>query len=75
MDYANIKDVQKIAKISWNNTYEGIIPLSIQNSFLQNAYSDEMMKQRLENSYMYVAQVEGEIVGFANFSRVDADGI
>lgn len=70
MKEEDIKEVQQVAKTSWNNTYEGIIPSSIQESFLNSAYSDEMMKRRLDVSSLYIAEADGKIVGFANFSKV-----
>ena len=74
MDYKDLQSVQRVAKISWNATYEGIIPLQIQTNFLEEAYSDEKMKLRLERSIVYVAQIAGEIVGFANYSNVRQGG-
>ena len=71
MSNEDIKDVQNVAKKSWHATYEGIIPREIQDNFLKYAYSDEMMKYRLKNSYMYVAEVEGEVIGFINFSSLN----
>ena len=65
------KQVQDVAKKSWNATYEGIIPDNIQENFLKGAYNDEMMKKRLIHSLMLVAEVENKIVGFANFSPVN----
>ncbi len=38
--------------------------------FLDEAYSDEKMKYRLENTHLFVAEEEGEVIGFANFSPV-----
>jgi len=70
----DIAAVQQIAKISWNDTYENIIPIDVQNSFLQKAYSHAMMLKRLEKTYVYVAVHDEEVVGFANFTRVDDDG-
>lgn len=70
MQYADTKQVQSIAKTTWNATYEGIIPLEVQNNFLNSAYNDEGMKQRLERSILYVAEVNGKVVGFANYSPV-----
>ncbi|MED4227542.1 GNAT family N-acetyltransferase [Neobacillus cucumis] len=67
----DIKQVQQVAKRSWYHTYEGIIPLQIQESFLKSAYNDEMMQRRLESSFIYVSEVDGKIVGFANFSPVE----
>lgn len=74
MREADIKQVQHVAKQSWHVTYEGIIPLNIQNNFLRMAYSDEMMKRRLEGSHMFVAEVNDEVVGFANYAYVNDQG-
>lgn len=74
MDYTDINEVQRIAKVSWNATYEGIIPLKIQDNFLKSAYNDEQMKLRLERSVIYVAEVEGQVAGFANYSPVRDGG-
>ncbi|WP_044338809.1 GNAT family N-acetyltransferase [Rossellomorea aquimaris] len=74
MEKQDINQVQKVARKSWNTTYEGIIPLEIQESFLNSAYSDEMMRKRLEVSSLYVAEKDGKIVGFANFSPVKEEG-
>lgn len=74
MHYEDTKQVQNIAKTTWNATYEGIIPLEVQNNFLSLNYSDESMKQRIERSIVYVAEVEGKVVGFANYSKVRDGG-
>lgn len=74
MKKRDIAQVQDVAKTSWNSTYEGIIPIEIQNNFLKQAYSDRNMKRRLKNSIIYVAEVGDRIVGFANYSRVSIDG-
>ncbi|KXY69076.1 GNAT family N-acetyltransferase [Bacillus sp. FSL W7-1294] len=66
MKQEDIHAVQSVAKIAWHDTYEGIIPREIQDSFLDEAYSDEKMKYRLENTHLFVA----EVIGFANFSPV-----
>ncbi|MGG1631095.1 GNAT family N-acetyltransferase [Rossellomorea sp. NRS-1567] len=74
MEKKDINQVQEVARTSWNTTYEGIIPLKIQESFLASAYSDEMMLKRLEVSSLYVAEKNGKVVGFANFSPVKEEG-
>lgn len=74
MHHEDIKQVLDVAKTNWNATYEGIIPLEVQENFLKSAYNDERMKQRLERSFLFVAEVEGKVVGFANFSPVREDG-
>jgi len=70
----DIQQVQNVAKTSWNTTYNGIIPAPAQENFLKSAYNDEMMLRRLERSLLYVAEHNGFIVGFANFSFVREDG-
>jgi len=71
MSIEDIKEVQNVAKKSWHATYEGIIPREIQDNFLKHAYSDDMMEYRLKNSNMFVAEVEGEVIGFINFSSLN----
>lgn len=65
----DIPKVKNIATVSWHATYQGIIPLDVQDNFLAMAYNEEMLLQRLTNTPFYVAKVDGEIVGYANFSN------
>lgn len=74
MKLDDIPAVQQIAKISWNDTYKGIIPMDVQNLFIEKAYSTAMMMKRLEKTTVYVAVHQEELIGFANFTRVDEDG-
>lgn len=50
--------VQEIAKKSWHQTYEGIIPNEIQDRFIVAAYSSDRLLSRLENSLFLVAVLE-----------------
>lgn len=70
----DIKQVQDVAKKSWNATYDGIIPHNVQENFLNGAYSDEMMEKRLNGSFIFVAEMANKIVGFANFTAVNGEG-
>lgn len=70
----DIKQVQDVARKSWNTTYEGIILHQIQENFLKTAYRDEMMEKRLSESFIFVAEIEGKVVGFANFTPVNSEG-
>ena len=74
MHVEDIPQVQDVAKKSWNATYEGIIPFEIQEKFLENAYNNDRMKQRLERSFLFVAEIDSNVVGFANFSPVYDEG-
>ncbi|RDW19737.1 GNAT family N-acetyltransferase [Oceanobacillus chungangensis] len=74
MKKKDIPQVQHVARTSWNATYEGIIPRDIQENFLNAAYSDKNMKSRLKHSIVFVAEVDGRIVGFANYSPITSEG-
>ncbi|HSP22802.1 MAG TPA: GNAT family N-acetyltransferase [Planococcus sp. (in: firmicutes)] len=74
MEKRDIKAVQNVARESWKTTYTGIIPIEIQETFLESAYSDNMMHKRLEVSSLYVAEEKEKIIGFANFSTVKQEG-
>ncbi|PID15660.1 GNAT family N-acetyltransferase [Sporosarcina sp. P34] len=70
----DIEKVQDIARESWHATYEGIIPRSIQDRFLDAAYATTMMNTRLQTSKLFVAEVDHKVMGFADFSTLDEDG-
>ncbi|MET4563173.1 ribosomal protein S18 acetylase RimI-like enzyme [Lysinibacillus parviboronicapiens] len=63
--------VQEIAKSSWHDTYEGIIPKKVQERFLQIAYSKESLLKRRQKSSFLVAVLDESLVGFANFSKTN----
>lgn len=66
----DIPKVQYIAKKSWNATYQGIIPEDVQNRFLKVAYSDEMLKKRLDQ-IIFVAEHDEKIIGFINLKETE----
>ena len=74
MTIEDIPQVQLVARTSWHYTYDGIIPRPIQDNFLATAYNNENMVRRVERSQAFVALVEGQVVGFSNFSYVNNDG-
>lgn len=75
MQEKDIQQVQQVAQTSWHDTYADIISFEARDSFLQAAYNESVMQNRMENSFFYVAEVEGEIVGFANFTPVTEEGV
>ena len=68
MNEGDIEQVQLVAKSSWHSTYKGIIPDHIQESFVNTAYSYEMLMKRLTETLFLVAEQEDNIIGFANFT-------
>lgn len=63
----DIDIIRKIATESWHSTYEGIIPIEIQNKFLNKFYSEEFLIRRINKSDFSVVLCEDCIVGFINF--------
>lgn len=74
MEAKDIEQIQHIAKTAWHATYEGIIPQSIQDKFLAVAYNVERLFQRMQQSIVYVAEIEDTVSGFANYSPIDESG-
>ncbi len=74
MKKRDMKQVQDVAKTSWSATYEGIIPMDIQERFLKTVYSKQNLKWRLKNTTFFVAEINHRIVGFANFFQVPESG-
>jgi ribosomal protein S18 acetylase RimI-like enzyme len=66
--------VQHIARITWHETYKGLIPDEIQKKFIDCSYSNAMMQKRMEKSTVLIAESEGMPIGFANFTHKDEDG-
>ncbi|MCZ8516627.1 GNAT family N-acetyltransferase [Paenibacillus filicis] len=73
MTLNDIPTLQKVARTTWNNTYNGIIPTHIQEAFLQRNYSETAMRNRMDRSLVFVAEIDGEVRGFANFFRSKQD--
>lgn len=74
MTSKDIEHVQQIARVTWRETYSGIIPEELQTTFLEQSYSDMMLLMRMKKTKMLIAESEGVPVGFLNITKVDADG-
>jgi GNAT superfamily N-acetyltransferase len=67
MDVGDLGAVQEVARITWAETYRGIIPEDELTSFVERAYSEESLEHRMETGVFLVAVVGGEVVGFADY--------
>ena len=67
MGVGDLGAVREVARITWAETYRGIIPEDDLTSFVERAYSEESLKHRMEAGVFLVAVVGGEVVGFADF--------
>jgi ribosomal protein S18 acetylase RimI-like enzyme len=62
----DILDIQQIAEVTWGETYKGLIPEEIQRKFLQFAYSQQSLENRVNHTLFLVAEIGDKVVGFAN---------
>ena len=77
MDGAEIREmsvrdagaVEGVARETWADAYAGIIPEDTQRAFLERAYSAASLARRMEEGVFLVAESDGEVVGFADFSQ------
>ena len=67
MNVRDLRAVQEVARITWSETYRGIIPEDERASFVERVYSEESLKHRMETGVFLVAMMDGEVVGFADF--------
>lgn len=66
--------VRRVARETWADTYRDIIPEGVQAEFVRRAYSWESLARRMESGVFLVAELDGEVVGFANFAEVPSAG-
>ncbi len=61
--------VRAVARTTWADTYEGVIPEEARTRFVERVYSDEVLSWRGERGLFLVAETESGIVGFADFNK------
>lgn len=74
MKRKDIPYVQDVAHMSWHATYSHIIPREVQDKFLESAYNPSMLKKRMKRSDIFIAEIDGKVVGFAQFMSPDRRG-
>ncbi len=70
----DIAAVQHIARETWKDTYQELLPETVQKKFLDSAYSTPMLLKRMEKTEFLIAERNGRPVGFFNMTRIDTDG-
>ncbi|UBH08467.1 GNAT family N-acetyltransferase [Macrococcus armenti] len=63
-DITQIKDVVTKA---WHDTYKNIMAASTSVQFLEASFSTSRLEKKIQETLFLVAEVDGKIVGFANF--------
>lgn len=70
-------DIDMVCQIAQKNNQivnQHVIPVAMQQDFLQLVYQPTRIKQRMKNSLFFVLEVSGEVKGFAHFSYVNKQG-
>src|SRR5215470_16747361 len=72
---ADVSNVEIVARATWPVTYAGIIPDDIQRRLLDSWYSPESLRRALATpgSSLFVAESNGDVMGFAQFVRRPPD--
>lgn len=70
----DIEGIQRVAELSWKDTYRSIFPMDFINDYLNQAYSKESLesviqKDQKKNIRRFILAESGEeVVGYAQFS-------
>lgn len=59
-------DIQSVSRAIWHAAYDGILGETTVENVLDEWYAIERLQADIECSIFYAAELEGEIVGFAN---------
>ena len=70
MRFSDIPTVQRAARRTWSDTYAGVVPESVQEKFLARSYSEAALERRMRRDVFLVAEVDDEVVGFADFQPI-----
>ncbi|MFS0786777.1 GNAT family N-acetyltransferase [Shouchella sp. 1P09AA] len=69
------EDIASLAVRSWGFAYETLIPKHVQQTFLEKAYSFEMLEQKLTTSALFLTahSEKQQLLGFAQLIRTDKE--
>jgi len=70
------REIQHLVRITWDHTYGESIPEGVRKEFIEQAYSVDSLRHRMEANVFLVASHDGSVVGFADFrsrSTTEAD--
>jgi ribosomal protein S18 acetylase RimI-like enzyme len=66
-DVDDVREIQNVARTTWDRTYRESIPEGVRREFVSQAYSGDSLRHRLEANIFLVASHNGSVVGFADF--------
>lgn len=69
--------ITTIARVTWPDTYSGLIPEEAQQVFLDRAYAPGTLARAIarEDHWFFVAEQAGTVIGYAEFGPVGAGDV
>lgn len=65
--FDDIRAIQGVARTTWEHTYRETIPEDVRAAFIDQAYSADLLRLRMESNAFLVAAGGEEVLGFADF--------
>jgi len=68
-------DIQRVARRSWDAAYEDVLDDAVVKAMLEGGYAEGSLRSIVDSdrTALFVAAVDGEVVGYANGEPTDED--
>lgn len=68
---ADLSDIARVARVTWDDTYNNIIAPENRREFLERAYTPENLSPAVDTDghWFYVAEIDEKVIGFGHFLR------
>ena len=76
-EMTDLSEVETVARATWPVAYAGIIPDEVQRRLLDSWYSPASLRRGFaaEGSSFFVAELAGDVIGFAQYVRRSAESV
>ena len=62
----DVREILRVVRITWDHTYRETIPEGVRKEFINQAYSTDSLRHRIEANVFLVALHNDSVVGFAD---------